>query len=325
MSYDSPEKLQLSPLRQPAPTTDVPPASLTLTPEQPAQNFQKPEKSTVGEQAWHLMTYTGVGYLLNLGVSIAICDWFLHGKGKPLLARAQSGAKSMLKTGGMSDTSAQTISDMACKYATFPLGGHFTMIPVKIAEDHGRYIAHRANQMLDSNYAYKDLKADWNTPDNELPPLSSEPTKNTWGQVAMRRGIGWAAVIGAGTASGKLGVDTWLENKTLKFADTARTGLGFSKPVPNGTYERWMKIGALDAYFTALTSFITEATKQTFGKERNEEAPLSQNTHPESAAPAGFANRLPPRNKISPDAMPRFENYAERALATPKDAFTITP
>lgn len=228
-----------------------------------APHFPKPEKQSIGEVWWHRMTYGGVGYAANLILSIYLADEFISGRGRGVLKGIKDLAKKAM-SGGMSEKSAEMIAEKASKYATFPLGGHFTAIPVKIMEDHARFITHRLNQLLDPNYQYKDLQASWSMSDTELPPLFDEPTRNTWGEAALRRGIGWAAVIGSGVATGKLGIDTRVEEATLRGANS----LGIAKN-PNGWAARWLKIGAMDSVFTLLTSVITATTKQTFGDKRD--------------------------------------------------------
>lgn len=261
--------IQNPPLSDAPNTTTAAPERADDSQQHTHQKFAKPATATKGEKLWHQMTYTGIGYLANLAVSLVIWDYFLTGKGRPMLNKFAKGAGNALKASGMdadkADKVAMTASEMACS----PLGGHLTMIPVKYAEDNARYLTHRFNQMFDPNYQYKDLQANWSTPDSELPPLADEPTRNTWGEIALRRGIGWAAVTASGTALNKVGWDVPLQNRTEAVVNKGLSFIpGTEGMRANPTFQRYTKLAALDAYFTVITSAVTALTKQTFGKER---------------------------------------------------------
>lgn len=235
------------------------------------QKFDKPETVSVGEKWWNRITYTGVGYAANLALSVVLWDFFVSGGGKPVYHGIQKAANSMLKSGGMSKAGAENMSDAIAKYIFSPLGGHVTMAPVKIMEDHARYITHVLNKQLDPNYKYKDLKADWNTPDSELPGLANEPNRNTWTQAYLRRGIGWGAVVGSGMALRTIGLEGPLERGTLRALDktVAMSGSSTLKQISQTPrFQRYAQLTALDAYLTVVTSIITALTKNTFGQAK---------------------------------------------------------
>jgi hypothetical protein len=244
----------------------------TSAPPLHAHKFEKPEAVSVGEKWWNRITYTGIGYGANLVVSLAIWDSLLDGRARPIFDKIVSGVEKGLKAGGMEHSKAATLAYTGTKMACSPLGGHITMIPVKIFEDHARYITHVLNKQLDPNYKYKDLQVDWNTPDTELPGLANEPNRNTWGQVAIRRGLGWAAVTASGVALAKSGFEEPLERWTL---DKMQKGVKLSgSPAlerfnQKDVVQRWTKLAALDMYFTVVTSAITALTKNTFGQARD--------------------------------------------------------
>ena len=101
-----------------------------------AQTFSTPKAPSVGEQWWNRLTYTGVGYAANLAVSVVLWDFFINSKGKPVYTGIQKAAESAFKIGGMKAETAKFGGEGFAKYIFSPLGGHFTMVPVKIMEDH---------------------------------------------------------------------------------------------------------------------------------------------------------------------------------------------
>lgn len=241
-------------------------------PDQPREEFAKPKKASTGEKWWHGITYGGFGYLANLAVSVVLWDYFISGGGKPVYHGIQRGATALLRGAGANTQQAQSMGGAAAKYIFSPLGGHFTMVPVKLAEDHARYITHKLNCALDADYQYKDLKADWNTPEADLPPLADEPTRNTWGQVAIRRGLGWASVIGSGMALRATKLEQPLEDWTIKVMNsgvnlTGSKGLKQLSQTPRA--QRYVQLAALDSYLTAVTTVVTALTKKTFGTARD--------------------------------------------------------
>ncbi len=244
-------------------------------------HFEKPEKQSIGETLWHDFTYTGVNYLANLGISLVIWDFFVSGRGQGVKHFIHKQATTGLKASGMTAASAGSYGETISEMIFSPLGGHVMMLPVKYLEDHARYFTHKLNQLLDKNYQYKDLEATLSTPETDLPPLSDEPTKQTWGQIVLRRGVGWGAVVGAGTTLTKLRNGRYrnlLQHETEDFVtwgmsqaskSTGTTAL--TRLAENDTFKRYLNLAALDAYFTVITSSITEATKSWFSKNGEEE------------------------------------------------------
>lgn len=271
-----------TPDAKPGPPETVPaqnalePAAADASQPTPSPAFTAPQTATKGEKVYRWLNYTGVGYFANLALSLVIWDFFLSGKGRPVMDGAGKGFTGLFKATGMEAKKAAEWGTTAAKMSASPLGGHVTMIPLKIGEDHQRYITHKFNQALDPNYAYKDLQADWNTPEEELPHLTKEATKQSWGQVALRRGMAWAAVTAAGTGLGKKNSDA-LEGWTLGKVDKGIKAIGsqglqnFAET--NQTFQRYTKLAALDTYFTVITSLVAYMTNTMFGKARDGKRP----------------------------------------------------
>lgn len=236
--------------------------------------FPAPSKPSIGEKWWHRMTYGGFGYLANLGVSVVLWDFFIKRGGQPVFFGIKKGASGLFKGLGFKNT--ENMANAAAKYIFSPLGGHITMIPVKLSEDHARYITHRLNQALDPNYAHKDLVATPDTPEDELPPLFDEPNRNTWSQVVIRRLIGWGAVVGSGMALRATKLEQPLEDATLRVFHKGvdLTGSAALKRLSQTPLaQSYAQLAALDSYLTAVTTVITAMTKGTFGSARDESVP----------------------------------------------------
>lgn len=281
-----------------------------------SDEYAKPKKASIGEKWWHGITYGGFGYLANLGVSVVLWDYFISGRGKPVYHAIQKGATALLKNGGASAVQAESMGSAAAKYIFSPLGGHLTMFPVKIAEDHARYLTHRLNCALDRDYKYKDLKADWNTPESELPPLADEPTRNTWGQVALRRGLGWASVIGSGMALRATKLEQPLEDWTIKLMNTGvdMTGSKSLKRLSQTPRsQRYVQLAALDSYLTGVTTIVTALTKQTFGSARDNAAADDALSIDVPGLTQSEAGRLNGHNKHTPPPGPETsgENFTD--------------
>jgi len=261
----------------PTSTTPPAPANMTLPDKEGVPKFAVPTEESAGEKFFNQLTYTGIGYFLNLGVSVVLWDFLMDGRGRAVYKNVSKGLNAGFKAVGIKEGSA--LAGTITKMSFSPLGGHFTMIPLKISEDHARYITHKANCYLDKNYQYKDLQASWNTPEEYLPPMMDEPTEATWGQTAIRRGIGWATVTAAGTGLAKIGLEKPLENGTLRAFNkgidlTGNQGLKRLSQKP--LVSRYIKLTALDSYFTVITAAVTYMTNNMFGEKHGSHHPAPE-------------------------------------------------
>ncbi len=238
------------------------------------EEFEKPKTKSIGEKLWHFTTYTGVGYVANLLVSIVIWDFFLTGKGRPALDKMAKGVGNILKAAGMKEKAAMAAAKTPVEMACSPLGGHMVMLPVMFMENHARYCCHVANKAFDPNYQYRDLKVTINTPDRDLPPMVDEPDKQTLLQIAARRGLAWAAVTASGTALNKFQGGKYqdmLEQGTLNLANKGIQMSGIPALQRLGQLpvtQRYLKLAALDSYFTVITSSVVAMTNYMFGDNK---------------------------------------------------------
>lgn len=272
---------------------------------------EKPKKQSIGETIWHDFTYNGVNYAANLAVSLVLWDFFTAGKGKFVKEGLNRGIEKSLISNGTSAESAAFFGENISHVIFSPLGGHFMMIPVKYLEDHARYFTHRINQTLDPKYKFKQLQATMDTPETELPSLSDEPTKQTWGQIAIRRTLAWGAVVGAGVFIAGLRGGRYqkvLQDETKDFItwgmeqiSTKTNTEGLTKLSKNDTFKRYLDLFALDAYFTVITSGVTEATKSWFSKDKNGNGAKHANVSDIAAAsPVPAVNAVVEMNKDTP-------------------------
>jgi hypothetical protein len=293
---------------------DKPLENQSLAPEHKPLACAKPEAQSVGERIWHDFTYNGVNYAANLAVSLVLWDFFTAGKGKVVKNAIHQGIEKSLVSGGLEAQNAASYGEQVSEMIFSPLGGHFMMIPVKYLEDHARYFTHRINQMMDPEYKFKDIQATIKTPEEELPPLSDEPSKQKWSHIAVRRGLGWGAVVGAGVFLTRLrggryrqllqgeteDFITWGMKETSKMTNTT----ALSNLAENNTFKRYLNLFALDAYFTVITSGVTEATKSWFSKDKNGEEKQTNDAAAPSILAAETAPIQTPLEKEVPASAP---------------------
>src|SRR5689334_2170656 len=87
----------------------------------------RPDKPTKGEKWFDWITYWGINYFGNLAISVALADFFLsHRKGKVV---SEFFGRQFNKVFN------PHYAEQATKTLLLPLGGHITMIPVKLLED----------------------------------------------------------------------------------------------------------------------------------------------------------------------------------------------
>ena len=254
-----------------APPEDTARASLPEKKPEP-DDFPMPDQPTIGENFFNKFTYAGIGYFANLGLSLVIWDFLMDGRGRPTLNAIAHGGASGLKALGMNARRAEKLAMTATEMGLSTTGGHLTMIPLKIAEDHARYFTHRSNVLLDKNYPYKNLKVTWNTPEDDLPPMVDEPTDQTWGQVAARRGLAMAAVTASGTMLDKVGWAKPLQDNTLNVFNRGVAASGspaLQRLAARPLMQRYTKLAALDSYFTVITSVVVAMTNHMFGHKKD--------------------------------------------------------
>jgi hypothetical protein len=247
--------------------------NVTQTP--PSTPCVKPQKESVGEHAFNWFTYTGVGFLLNLGLSVAITDYFTHGKGKEAL-------RWLSKQTAHGIGSAATVAPTKLENATYGFwktnalmsGGHIVMAPIKLLEDNKSRVVHWINQKLGVDKPI--LKDGVEVPlsslsDEELPPLYQDQPKQSWWNVIKRRAMGLALTSATGTMMGEKlqhKVEDTLTDKLFLPALQKSPSPALQNLASNDTFARYARLVSLDQFFTAITSAVTYLTN---GSKKHEE------------------------------------------------------
>ncbi|MDE3015325.1 MAG: hypothetical protein KGI29_00165 [Pseudomonadota bacterium] len=313
-------------------------------------NRPKPQMS-LGEKRYNNLVYRGMNYWLNLGISLAVTDFFVHGRGKGFFdSNVKRISKGLTATGLRARVAKRTAEIMLGTF-TLNSGGNILLIPTKLLEDRKRPFVHWLNKKM----GVSQIAPDGHEETSDEIYIEQEQPRQSWGRMVWRRTLGWAATTIAG-----LGIDTALAQKlpvpqgingdTIThvngqkiFTDAMVKGgsavlnSGF---IPGGkavaaspAAQRYMGYAALDWIYTIITSKILHMTngahKEREPGEINDEcsppAPvdkqppaydLQPQAAPESgpAQPAGFQNRL--------GAKPR-KSHAAQVAAPPEDGVTL--
>ncbi len=282
-----------------------------------APSCQKPEKESVGEHIFNYATYGGVGFLLNLGLSVAITDFFTHGKGRGILrALSTHTAKPLAKLIGKEAAEIENTTYGFWKTNALMSGGHLVMWPIKVLEDHKRHIVHRINRFLgiDTPILKNGVAAPIGTlSEDELPALYEDQPYQSWWNIIKRRALGLMMTSALGTALG----EGRLQQVEHSIADGILLPAMRNTPLPalqnlakNDRFIRYTRLVSLDQFFALITSGVTYLTNGAKKHEENAPAdPLSAQTLPatipdramqmEIAKRASFVEAL---NRQSPSA-----------------------
>lgn len=250
-----------------------------------------------GEKWFDWITYRGLNYWVNLIGSVAIADFFKHGKGKPFLERRINGLTGTLTKMGMSPQSAHDKTKASLDYLALTSGGWILLWPLKQLEDRKRRIVHWLN---------KKFGVDQTAPDgHELTPEEihlekEQPHQSGW-TVVGRRALASLSVLAAGHAVDYTFATKKTDGTNIKGTDVVtdfimtgsdkKGGLNRvlqAKYAPPGSKwlatnpgaQRWLRLGALDSVFTQITAVVmwmTRGAKDEAPKPKNkqESAPLA--------------------------------------------------
>lgn len=260
----------------------------------------KPQMSK-GEKLFNWVTYKGLNYWVNLGLSVVMADIAIHGKGmwskglKYSISKTTqhiSGALMSLSKNPNKEAIERMVYDNTkVGYESLSLltGGSILLFPLKFLEDNKRKIVHWLNNKMGVDQTAPDGHE--KTP--EEIHIEKEQPKQSVGNLIKRRLIGTVSVVGAGFVLDKLFkqkhmlLDTdpvklgWTEiiydkkiqggkdyiEKTAfkKINDVVKAisgGEGFKE---KGQIGRWTKLAILDSMFTVITAvvmYITSGAKK---------------------------------------------------------------
>lgn len=251
-----------------------------------------PKEKSTGERLFDWGTYGGIGFGLNLGLSVIISDYFLSGKGMKYLDGFSKGATKLLTKPEAAN--AKAIEERIFAFSKTNLllmGGNILMIPVKVLEDNKRRAVYWLNRKLGCQPAImkdgheaslSELK------DEELPTLYEDSEKQTWGNVVKRRLMGISATLVTGTLLGKdnqAKVEHAIADKMVLPAMESSNVRPIQNLARNDLFQRYTRLVALDQFFTIITSAVTYLTRS----KKDESASAATSTTPDakSTAPTG--------------------------------------
>lgn len=247
------------------------PQTINVTPVAGAELAQERPRS-LGERMFDYITYGGIGFGLNLGLSVLITDYFTHGNGEKLLQQLTK--KSTGAIHGVSGIAPKKLENTVYSFWKTNLlmsGGHVVMIPIKLMEDSKRHMVHRLNLMLGVDQPI--LKNGEIVPvsslsEDELPHLSEDQPKQSWLRTAYRRVLGISATMALGTMMGKQrmhDVEDVLTDKLILPSMRATPIKSVQNIAENERFQRYAKLVSLDQFFTVITSgiaYITNGAKK---------------------------------------------------------------
>jgi len=236
----------------------------------------KPEMSK-GEKIYNWVVYKGINYWVNLISSLAIADYFIHGRGKIKLDKgAVSLGNLVASTGLASSEKAIHHAQTVLKTSVLTSGGWALLIPGTFAENRKRPIVHWINEKMGVDQHAPDGHKE--TPD-EIYIEQEQPHQTPWNAL-KRRTMAWLSVVGAGHVinaafrdrkntgihhgqddyhGGKAVVERFVVGNINKMAKAVLPeGHWFTKE--KGMSQRWFGLAALDTLFTYITASVMYLT-----------------------------------------------------------------
>ncbi len=237
------------------------------------KNKAKPTERSTGEVVFDQGIYTGIGYFLNLGISIIIADYLLHGNGRPILDKTSNLIDKHLVSNFVKGPKSGEISFNALKTLALLSGGTALLFPVLWMENHKRRLVYQINQTIcpdkEKHEEITQGKPLKDVPATNFPAIYDEPEKQHWSNAITRRIYGAIAVISASTV-----IDRTIGNKNIEEygVKLVNKGLGAMNIAPlahNGAAHRYAELTTLDAIFTVITAAAIYLSRP---DEKNKEA-----------------------------------------------------
>jgi hypothetical protein len=255
------------------------------------QHSKKPE--SLGEKLFNYLTYGGVGFGINLGLSVIITDYFTHGKGNELLhSWSKKSAGTLHKISGTNIEKAENTAYAFLKTHLLMSGGHVVMVPIKLMEDSKRHIVHRINRMLGVDKPIiqngKEVPIS-ELAENDLPELYEDQPKQSWGRTVVRRLLAIAATMTVGTLMGKdfqHKVEDSITDKMMLPAMRAIPLKSAQNLAENDRFQRYARLVSLDQFFTVITSavaYVTNGAKKHVHTNDEYAAPITEVNQPQKA------------------------------------------
>lgn len=221
--------------------------------------------------------------MVNLGSSVVITDYFVRGKGKEKLENfAEKAAESLNKASGKAPGTLNKSVYAFIKTGLLLTGGTLLMAPMYWFEQNKKWFAGEANKMACGDPQYDKIE--------EIPDKGV-------GNVLWRRGLGIASTLTVGTMIGKdrqTHVEDFLSGWALQSME--KSGVSALQNVAKSeTARSYIRLAALDQFFTAITAGVTYVTNGTFFGKKEEDkqaenapAAIAQAAPAPAAASSGF-------------------------------------
>lgn len=286
---------------------------------------------SAGEVWYNRIIYTAMNYWLNLGISLVVTDYFLHGKGANFFKNGVEKMSAGLMAGGMKRPLAKWASGQALGTFSLNSGGNILLIPTKFAEDNKRNIVHWLNDKLGVDQTAPDGHKE--TPDEIY--IAEEQPKQSWMSMIGRRALGWSMTTVAAMsidrfAKQKLPTPEMVDGELIThkpgqdvYTDWTKKNVnavlshvpGGNTVVNSDKAQRYMGYAALDWIYTMITSTVMHMTNGA-GKMK---APHEIGDDSAPAALVEIGDSLKPGEHLEPVVVPKGKHAADILRAKEKD------
>lgn len=229
----------------------------------PPKAVEDAKATTAGELLFDRITYTGVGFILNEALSIALTDMVLHGHGKPYTDKAGTWLaeslpnlfKDKVVNGAIQSTATQNATSKIM-FAALTTPGTVLMVPIKWMEDHEKTLVKSLNHLVDKLTSKHLTPEEQAVRDNIVDERIATQPSQTWGSLIGGRviGLGWAMGLGHALGPHRIdGIQDFSENLLMKPA----------KPGVNPDWRRrYSRLAGIETVTCSTTAVVMESSSK---------------------------------------------------------------
>jgi len=273
----------------------------------------KQEMST-GEKWYNRIVYQGINYWLNLGISLVITDFFMHGPGAKYFNSGVASSTKALTGLGLSKKNAKWISEIGLGTFSLNSGGNILLIPTKFIEDDKRGWVHWLNEKL----GVDQTAPDGHKMTKDEIYIEEEQAPQSWGRMIARRAMGWGTTTSVGLLLDRYArqplarphmVDGEMEHfkpgqkvftdGAVNITNSALRGMGAGRLADSPMFQRYLGYAALDTIYTAITSKILHLTNGAKKQTMPQEMVVKPAYTPEPAVDNGEDKPMPASKAVS--------------------------
>lgn len=239
---------------------------------QPTTVLEAPDCKTKGEKLYDTMLYGGVGYGLNLVLSVIGGHFFLKGKGRRFFDQTE---KTMHDAAikALPEKYAKIFSREFMRIIALGAGGHLVMLPTKLLEDNKKRFVYWINsRFFPAEYekAGIEIKPLSEMTDDKLPETVETPARMSWTKTALRRTAIFFGIPLILAPFGKL--NNKLEEKI--FSGVNKSAAAAAKMSQSQTLQRWqesktfrdyLEVGSSDVYVSGIAAVLMKLTNGAHG------------------------------------------------------------